>query len=540
MTRLWLLLLFCAATAVGLPAQVFKIVANLDGYNGNTGASLVQGPDGSLYGTSPRGGNKEAGSVFKVTLDGTVTLLYSFCSEPGCSDGGGPGEPLLLATDGNFYGTTNGSGTLFKITPKGKLNTLLRFCSQTACTDGSQPYGGLTLGGDGNLYGTTSSGGTYGNYGTIFKITTEGKLETLHAFRGDDGYNPNSGLVQVVDGNFYGTTKDGGAEGCFGFGCGTVFKMAPSGKLTTLHKFNQNDGFSPNRLIQGSAGDLYGTTYEGGNNGHGKGTVFKIASDGSLTTLHTFEFTDGAFPTSGLVQGTDGNFYGTTTIGGPGNPACGTAYQITPEGALTLLHNFDCDDGKYSYAALMQATNGAFYGTTYAGGANDWGVVFSIDMGLKPFVRAIRSAGAVGQTDGILGQGFTGTTDVSINGAPAEFKVVSDTFLKATVPDGATSGFVSVTTPSGTLTSNKIFRVRPQLLSFDPPSGPVGTQVTITGVSLTQTQGVGFGNRVPAQFAVNSDTQVTAIVPSGAKTGKVGIETTGGTAISSETFTVTP
>ena len=195
-------------------------------------------------------------------------------------------------------------------------------------------------------------------------------------------------------------------------------------------------------------------------------------------------------------------------------------------------------------AALLQDTNGAFYGTARDGGKpgcdNGCGTVFGLDMGLGPFVAFVRDSGKVGGTGGILGQGFTGTSGVSLDGTPVNFTVVSDTFLKATVPDGATTGFVTVTTPSGTLTSNKPFRVRPQLLTFDPPSGPVGTQVTITGVSLTQTQGVGFGNRVPAQFTVNSDTKVTATVPAGAKTGKVGIETKGGTAISSGTFTVTP
>jgi len=204
----------------------------------------------------------------------------------------------------------------------------------------------------------------------------------------------------------------------------------------------------------------------------------------------------------------------------------------------STVHSIDGADGIEPFGEVTQATNGSFYGTTYAGGVYTYGTVFSVDMGLGPFVRLVRDSGKVGGTGGILGQGFTGTTRVSLDGTPANFIVVSDTFLKATVPAGGTTGFVTVTTPSGTLTSNKMFRVRPQLLSFDPPGGPVGTQVTITGVSLTQTQGVGFGNRVPAQFTVNSDTQVTAIVPAGAKTGKIGIETKGGTATSAGTFTV--
>ena len=209
-----------------------------------------------------------------------------------------------------------------------------------------------------------------------------------------------------------------------------------------------------------------------------------------------------------------------------------------------MQHSFcsqtGCSDGSLSYGGLFQSTNGVFFGTTQGGGVLNAGTVFSLDMGLKPFIMQIPAYGRVATVNGMLGQGFNGATNVSFDGRTASFIVISDTFLKATVPAGATTGFVTVTTPSGTLTSNKPFRVTPQLLSFDPPSGPVGTQVTITGVSLTQTNAVGFGDRIPAQFTVNSDTQVTATVPAGAKTGKVGVETKGGIAISAGTFTVTP
>jgi len=161
-------------------------------------------------------------------------------------------------------------------------------------------------------------------------------------------------------------------------------------------------------------------------------------------------------------------------------------------------------------------------------------------MGLQPFVSMVNWEGEVGATVEILGQGFTGATKVSFNGTSATFKVVSDTYLTATVPAGATTGFLAVTTPGATLSSNRKFLVAPQVLSFSPTSGPVGTQVTITGVSLTQTQGVGFGDRVPAQFTVNSDTKLTATVPTGAKTGPVGVQTPGGIGISKDKFTVTP
>jgi len=219
-------------------------------------------------------------------------------------------------------------------------------------------------------------------------------------------------------------------------------------------------------------------------------------------------------------------------------------FSITSKGELTSLHSFNIADGYTPSSTLFQATNGVFYGSTYEGGSNPCGgagcgTVFGLDVGLAPFVSLVGQEAKVGSGEGILGQGFTGATKVSFHGTHADFKVVSDTLIKASVPSGATTGYVTVSTPSGTLKSNKRFRVTPQLLSFDPPSGPVGTQVTITGVSLTQTQGVGFGDQIPAQFTVNSDTQVTAIVPAGAKTGPIGIQTLGGKAISSTVFTVT-
>ena len=167
------------------------------------------------------------------------------------------------------------------------------------------------------------------------------------------------------------------------------------------------------------------------------------------------------------------------------------------------------------------------------------GVFYSLNIGATPFVSLITTSGKVGKTVEVLGQGFKGTTGVSFNGTAATFKVSSDTYLTATVPNGATTGSVTVTTPGGPLTSNKQFRVTPQIISFTPTSGPVGTPVTITGVSLTQTSKVTFGGVKAISFTVNSDTQVTATVPTGAKTGKIAITTAGGVAVSSGVFTVT-
>ncbi|MBZ5573821.1 MAG: hypothetical protein LAO09_18300 [Acidobacteriia bacterium] len=552
--------LLYAVTAIASPAQTFTTLTNFNGSDGATPVwmSLVQGADGNLYGTTEGGGYScfpydGCGTVFKVTPAGKLTSLYRFCDT--CETGDFPASGLFLAIDGNFYGTTvlggvANAGTVFKITSAGKL-TSQSICSQPDC--GKSPYGSLLQAADHNFYGTTEVGGANGE-GTVFEVTPTGILTVLHGFGGyPDGDEPEAGLVQSVDGSLYGTTWAGGA-----YNSGMIFRVNPGGKVTTFYSFcaelDCTDGESPvSALFQGKEGNFYGTTWRGGDitcgSGVGCGTVFKITPAGLLTTLHTFEFTDGAHPIGAVMQATDGNIYGTTSEGGDATcnapNGCGTIFRVTSAGMLTTLHTFESTDGASPWGGLLQATNGILYGTTASGGdltcnsSNGCGTIFSLDVGLRQFVAFVRDSGKVGATGGILGQRFTGTTDVSINGTPAAFTVVSDTFLKATVPPGATTGFVTVTTPSGTLTSNKPFRVTPQLLTFDPPSGPVGTQVTITGVSLTQTQGVGFGNRVPAQFTVDSDTQVTATVPAGAKTGKVGIETKGGTAISQATFTVT-
>ena len=188
---------------------------------------------------------------------------------------------------------------------------------------------------------------------------------------------------------------------------------------------------------------------------------------------------------------------------------------------------------------LLQHTTGVLYGDTNAFGAHNTGVFYSLNASLARYAALLQTSGKVGKSIGILGQGFNSATGVSFNGTVATIKIVSDTFLTATVPAGATTGVVTVAIPSGNLKSKINFRVTPSIKSFTPPSGPVGTPVTITGVSLTQTTRVSFGGVKATTFVVNSDTQVTATVPTGAKTGKIAIATSGGTASSSTVFTVT-
>jgi uncharacterized repeat protein (TIGR03803 family) len=472
--RVILLRLLCATVAIAAHAQTFHSLMSFDGTDGGAlSDSLVQGPDGSLFGTAADGGAFGQGTVFKITPQGALTVVHSL----GYTEGEGPIGALSLGTDGSFYGVTQnggtyacvlGCGTVFKVTPEGSFTTLHSFCSESAvCNDGGIPFGGLIQGFDKNFYGT-ASGGSYDD-GVVFTITPQGRLAILHSFDGTDGANPQTGLVLATDGEFYGTTTGGGAN----FD-GTIFRIDPSGALRTLYSFcsyrsgNCPDGSQPTAgLVQGNDGNFYGTTYYGGdpncNAPTGCGTVFKMTPAGTLTTLHTFELTDGASSSSRLVQATDGNLYGTTVWGGSAScdGGCGTVFAITLEGVLTTLHAFDLSDGEDPYGGLTQATNGRFYGTTAGGGTYFVGTAFSLDVGLGPFVSFVRSYGKVGQTGGILGQGLTGTTSVLFNGTPASFTVVSDTFIRATVPRGATTGFVTVTTPTGTLTSNVPFRVLP-------------------------------------------------------------------------------
>jgi uncharacterized repeat protein (TIGR03803 family) len=493
-----------AMTAIAAHAQTFTTLFSFDGPNGATPwGGLVQATNGDLYGITAAGGDNTSntcpafypnscGTVFKITTSGRLMTLYSFCLQSGCTDGWEPGPfaRLVQATNGDLYGTTeaggaDGGGTVFKITPSGALTPLYSFLSQGS-TDGYSPYAGLVQATNGDLYGTTVHGGANGDYGTVFKITPNGTLTTLYSFCAQpncvDGSQPFAALVQATNGDFYGTTPAGGANGDYG----TIFKITPSGTLTTLYSFcskpNCTDGASPyGALVQATNGDFYGTTYNGGvGAAPGAGTVFRITPNGRLTTLYSFcsqpNCTDGENPFAGLVQGTDGNLYGTTEIGGANNPPVGgygTVFSITPGGTLTTLYSFcpgfntgPCTDGASPEAGLVQDTNGTFYGTTASGGANECiinygscGTVFSLSVGLGPFVETQTASGKVGATVRILGTDLTAATSVTFNGTAAAFTVVQPSEISATVPTGASTGTVQVVTPSGTLSSNVPFRV---------------------------------------------------------------------------------
>jgi uncharacterized repeat protein (TIGR03803 family) len=545
----FIIFVFCVATAIASPAQSFTTLFSFDWTDGSwPEAGLVQATTGNFYGTASSGDTNNLGTVFTVTPAGTRTTLHSFAGYP--TDGSEPMAGLVQGTDGNFYGTTSrggassscggyGCGTVFKITPARTLTTLHSFDG----TDGETPLAGLLQATDGNFYGATANGASndcLSGCGTIFKITPGGTLTTFHSFDGPDGSHPQAGLVQGTDGNFYGITALGGPCATSG-GCGTVFKITPGGTLTTLHSFDSTDGQGPDGLLQATDGNFYGTTRGGG--AYDYGTVFKITPTGKLTTLLSFDGPNGQGP-NGLMQATDGNFYGTTWGGGA--HGYGTVFKITPGGTLTTLHNFDSTDGSYSVAGLLQATDGNFYGTTEDGGAYSscpggvtCGTVFKLSVGLGPFVETRPTSGKEGAAIVILGTNLTGATSAKFNGTAAKFTVVSSSEIKTSVPAGATTGSVTVVTPKGTLKSNVVFRVTPQIKSFTPTSGAVGTVVTITGVSLQQTTIVTFGGVKATKFTVVSDTEVEATVPTGAKTGHIAITTSGGTVTSSDTFTVT-
>jgi len=486
-----IVLMLAVITTPSAQAQIFTTLASFDDTNGSASyAPLVQATNGKLYGTTNQGGTYGEGTVFEITPSGRLTALYSFCAQTGCPDGEDLVAGLIEDSKGNLYGTTEHGGpgrfgTVFEITLSGVLTTLNSFGVANGCA--SDPESPLVQATNGILYGTTNCGGVNGA-GSVFSITTGGSLNTTYSFcagpscGGDppinsdnNGFAPQAGLIQATDGDLYGTTVSGGVNaGTSPNGGGTVFKITPNGGLTTLYSFcslsNCTDGWGPVAgLVQGTDGNFYGTTFYNGYDS--AGTVFKITPSGELTTLYTFcsqsDCADGSGPSAPLIQGTDGNFYGTTTFGGntSGGTATGwgTIFQITPNGTLTTLYTFcsesGCADGGRSFAALVQVTDGNFYGTTsvYGTDPSHSGTVFSLSMGLAPFVKTLPTSGKVGAAVKILGTDLTGTTGVTFNGTAVAFTVVSSSEITTSVPAGATSGSVTVTTPGGALTSNVPF-----------------------------------------------------------------------------------
>jgi uncharacterized repeat protein (TIGR03803 family) len=414
-------------------------------------AVMAQGRDGNLYGTTNAGGSFAMGTAFKMTPAGVFTTLYNFSG----LDGQNPDGGLTLGTDGNFYGTTerggaNNFGTIFQITPAGVLTTLHSF---TQHGDGYTPHGAPVLGRNGNLYGTTCS---QFNPWIFYSITPRGVFQAVSS---NVPGCPFGGLILGADGNFYGTSQ---VDGTLGYG--TVFRLTPAGVLTIVHSFNYTDGaylYSP--AAQGNDGFLYGTTSGGG---LGPGVIFRVNPNGNgFSDLHEWTYTnlnDGSTPFAGLVAASDGNFYGATTEGAnSGNAPNGTLFKIKSGGAYAIEYVFDYTHGSDEIATPMQHTNGKIYGVADRGGAHTDGVIYKLDEGIKPFVLLETPYGAVGKTIQILGTGLKKTTTVKFGSVSATFVANSDTFMSAVVPANATTGFVTVTTPTATFTSSRKFQVVP-------------------------------------------------------------------------------
>ncbi|MFZ0314695.1 MAG: choice-of-anchor tandem repeat GloVer-containing protein [Candidatus Korobacteraceae bacterium] len=432
---------FYGTTSVGGAngyGTVFKIASGgllttLHSFNDNDGngpSALILATDGNFYGTTSQGGGTN------------------------CPRG------------------SNLCGTVFKITPSGTLTTLYVFCSQSNCTDGFRPTSALVQGRDGNLYGTTFQGGAVNQCaqhvgcGTIFKITLSGTLTTLYTFcpsgncpdGGADGALPGDALVQGADGSFYGTTTQGGSlsSGCT-FGCGTFFKVTASGALIPLFTFTSTDAVNPGQIMQATDGNFYGTT---------EGTLYQMTPGGALTTIHTFDFMDGYTPV-GLLEADDGNFYGTAEQGGGSTNCvfgCGTVFKTNSTGTITTLHAFGSTDGSAPMGGLLQSTDGYFYGTTSKGGNSTncpggCGTVFRLGEGLPPFLLTQPSFGSVGAPITILGTNLSAAMSVSFNGTPATFTVVSGSEITTTVPVGATTGTVKAAIPGNTLVTYSDFQV---------------------------------------------------------------------------------
>lgn len=382
-------------------------------------ASLIEDASGNFYGTTYMGGANtgcsayRCGTIFKLDSSGNYSVLYSFCAKANCADGELPYAGLFEDSSGNLYGTTqyggaNIGGTVFKLDSAGHYTVLYNFCAQANCADGNQPVAGLIQDSSGNLYGTTSRGGApnpncpYPAYGcgTVFKLDPAGNETVLYSFCSQanctDGYFPDAGLLEDSSGNLYGTAFWGGENSA-----GTIFKLDSARNYTVLYSFcSQNncaDGYYTYAgLIQDTSGNLYGTTYSGGNTnggvGVGGGTVFKLDQAGNLTVLHTFctqpNCTDGGNSEAGLIQDSSGNLYGTTTIGGPPGASGGTIFKLDSAGNYTNLYTFcsqpKCTDGYQPYDGLIQDAFGNLYGTTYFGGSGSdiAGVIFKLHISI--------------------------------------------------------------------------------------------------------------------------------------------------------------
>jgi uncharacterized repeat protein (TIGR03803 family) len=442
-------------------AQTVSTLHNFDGTHGATPqyGALTQGRDGKLYGTTSAGGPYMFGVIFRLsTTPGQGTVLYDMKLHDDI--GADPGLNPILASDGNYYGAAQlggsygyGYGAIYRITPSGVVSAVYDF---TGGADGILPSAPMQ-GQDDNLWGV--SYGIFQNTYNLFKVTRAGAYSTVFtsnqiASFAAPPYQDSAGYLYLAA--YSGTD----------FQCGAIMKLTTAGVWLNSHIFDcyATDGANPFfPPIQAADGNFYGTTPNGGE--WGVGVLYRIdGKTGDFTVLHQFNsFSgDGRLPYAGVIQGSDGNFYGVTYEGGANG--AGSLYQYTPSGVYNQIYSFPVPASRYSssqqpVATLLQHTNGKFYGTA-SFGSNSHGSIYVLDMGLAPFITFVRPQGHPGATAQILGQSLTGASSVTFSGVSAtSFSVVSDTYLTAVVPTGATTGPVVVTTPSGALTSNVNFKI---------------------------------------------------------------------------------
>jgi uncharacterized repeat protein (TIGR03803 family) len=497
----------------------------------------VQGRDGKYYATSAGGNDGCTGSMYSATLTGTITTIDCLGSTTGDYPYGG----VVLGSDGDIYtavalGGADGDGAVFKVTTGGTETILHSFANNGDSGWANTPP---VLATDGNYYGVAAANDEGNQFSsTFYKITPAGVFSTLHTFTSAEG-NQCLFTIQGSDGNFYSACNYNGANNQ-----GTLVKITKAGVVTVLHNFTSTDGggnpAGGGPLVEANDGNYYGLTNNGGSDGYG--VAYRITPTGTYTLLQNFNGANGSYPLFGMTLGPDGKMYGTTSRGGSdascaGN--CGTIFSLTTAGTLTTLYNFVAADSEawYPQSNLMLDTSGVFYGTTN-GSQQNGEVFYSFNMGFKPFASLVSTDGKESAQVGILGQKFSKSSVVAFGGTKATTVAVSGTtYLSATVPAGALTGPVTVTTGSSVLTTPQTFKVTPTMASFSPESGAVNTVVTITGTGLMQTTKVTF-NAKAASFTVISDTEVTATVPTGATTGKIMVTTKGGTVTSTSSFTV--
>jgi uncharacterized repeat protein (TIGR03803 family) len=468
-------------TAPGVAlSTLYSFSGGTDGGNPN---GLMQETNGNFYGTTQSGGSNSSGTVFQMTPAGAVTTLDWF-DDTG-NAGYSPAAALVQGPDGALYGTTfeggtAGWGTVFQTTTNGALTTLVNF---EISTDGAGPSAAMIEGADGALYGTTQYGGGNGD-GTAFRMTTNGTLTTLATFNGVNGTGPNE-LFQAANGSFYGTTFEGGTNGN-----GSVFQIATNGTLTSLVSFNYTNGGSlPYAgVVQTPDGDFFGTTYEGG--AYGYGAVYQMSSSGVITTVYSFTGGgDGGHPAAGLTLGSDGNFYGTTAYGGTYDD--GTVFRLAPDGTLVSLVQFDGYDGANPEAALVLGTDGNLYGTTENGGTNGMGVIFQLNLNFP----TLQISGQPADQDAFIGANVV--FSVAVIGNPPLFYQWKEDGTNLTDGPGLSGSttrvltLLNVTPASSAVYSVLVSNAANSVLSKDAVLGVIQSppQITVQPASQTLVNG---------------------------------------------------